>query len=317
MKLALTAALAIIAVPCLAQNFDAASVKLFSDAPNTPIGNRSDPGRIHYGGAPMIQLLTTAFDVKPDEIAGPAWMADFVGPNRYVVDATMPPGTTKEQLQAMLQNLLIERFHLAFHRETRNFPGYELVVANGGPKLKESTPAPAASTPTTPVSGGRAVGPPASPRFGKDGFAELRPGPGWTAAVGSGSYREKCQEESIQDFAHRLSPVIAQALGDEFPADMMKPNPHVVDKTGLTGKYDFTVEFSCLGCRGFREMAPNLPVVAAHVGDAPPATDPVGGGLPTIFSAFENQLGLKLVKVKDVPGEVIVIDRIDKLPVEN
>jgi uncharacterized protein (TIGR03435 family) len=34
----------------------------------------------------------------------------------------MPPGTTKEQFQEMLQNLLVERFHLEFHRERRNFP---------------------------------------------------------------------------------------------------------------------------------------------------------------------------------------------------
>jgi uncharacterized protein (TIGR03435 family) len=319
MKLALAAALAMVAIPCLAQKFDAASVKLSSDVPDARFGYNSDPGRIHYGGAPMIQLLMAAFDAKSDEIAGPAWMADFMGPSRYVVDATMPPGTTKEELRAMLRNLLMERFHLAFHRETRNFPGYELVVAKGGAKLKESTPAPAASTPTAPVSDGRAGGPPAPPRFGKDGFVELPPGPQWTANIGSGAYREKDQEQSIADFVGRLSLVMAQALGDELPADMMKPKPRVVDRTGLTGKYDFTVAFSCVGCLGFREMAPNLPVVAAHAGDAPPATasDPVGGGLPTIFSAFQSQLGLELVKVKDAPVEVIVIDRIDKVPVEN
>jgi uncharacterized protein (TIGR03435 family) len=158
MKLALTAALVIVAIPCLAQKFDAASVKLFSDVPNAPFGNSSDPGRVHYGRVSMIQLLMTAFDAKPDEIAGPAWMAEFMGPNQYVVDATMPPGTTKEQLQAMLQNLLIERFHLSFHRETRNFPGYELVVAKDGPKLKESTPAPAASTPPLRHPAGRPGG---------------------------------------------------------------------------------------------------------------------------------------------------------------
>jgi uncharacterized protein (TIGR03435 family) len=44
------------------------------------------------------------------------------GQTLYDIDATMPPGTTKEQFQEMLQNLLVERFHLEFHRERRNFP---------------------------------------------------------------------------------------------------------------------------------------------------------------------------------------------------
>ena len=61
----------------------------------------------------------------------------------------MPPETTAARFQLMMQNLLLERFHLEMHREKRNFPGYELVVAEGGPKLRETKAAGEASPPET------------------------------------------------------------------------------------------------------------------------------------------------------------------------
>jgi uncharacterized protein (TIGR03435 family) len=60
------------------------------------------------------------------------------GPYSYNISVTMPPDTSDRQIQSMMQNLLAERFHLVFHHETRNFPGYELVVADGRPLMKET-----------------------------------------------------------------------------------------------------------------------------------------------------------------------------------
>lgn len=136
-----------LAVAGLAQErqpqFDAASVKVFDQQGSTPIGKRggpgtSDPGRITFGRTPLMPLLTKAYGVEADQISGPAWMSDFMGPNLYSITATMSPDTTIEQFQVMLQNLLLERFQMKVHHETRNFPGYELTVAPGGPKLKET-----------------------------------------------------------------------------------------------------------------------------------------------------------------------------------
>ena len=95
-----------------------------------------DPGRFHGPHMSMLAMLIRAFGVAVDQIHG------LTGQTSYDIDATMPPDTTKEQFQKMFQNLLIERFHLVFHRETRNFPGYALVVDTGGPKFKEVTPDP-------------------------------------------------------------------------------------------------------------------------------------------------------------------------------
>ena len=83
-----------------------------------------------------------AYDVEIDQIIGPSWIMENMGPNLYQIDATMSAGTTKAQFEFMMQNLLMERFHLEVHRETRSFPGYELVVARAGPKLRESPSAP-------------------------------------------------------------------------------------------------------------------------------------------------------------------------------
>ena len=69
---------------------------------------------------------------------GPEWVA--MGDSRYTVDAKAedPTKATEEQLLQMLQALLIERFNLKFHRETKEMPGYTLVVAKNGPKLQAS-----------------------------------------------------------------------------------------------------------------------------------------------------------------------------------
>ncbi len=91
-----------------------------------------DPGRIRYPFMNLKQLLTTAYDVKAYQISGPAWLDS----ERYDITATMAPGTTKEQFQVMLQNLLAERFKVAIHRETKELPMYSLVVAKSGSKLK-------------------------------------------------------------------------------------------------------------------------------------------------------------------------------------
>jgi len=314
----LAAVVAVLICPCFGQQpaFDAASVKLVDPAApasfvTTGGPGTSDPGRIHYGHATMIELLTKAFSVDIDQISGPMWVQSFMGPNFYIVDATMPPDTTKEQFQLMLQTLLKDRFHLEFHRETRAFPGYELVVAKGGPKLHQSAPHPESAAPSGPPRMG----------IGKDGFPIGR-----GAATGRGTYRMRAQEESMTDLVRSLGPMLSQALGADLSsqivgAERVAPRPRVTDKTGLTGKYDFTLEFDCPGCRGLGAAAAMLPQLAARTpADGQPASaasEPAGSGLPTIFAAFEKQLGLRLEKVKDVPVEVVVIDRLDKVPVEN
>jgi uncharacterized protein (TIGR03435 family) len=70
--------------------------------------------------------------VKDYQIAGPDWLNNEL----YTMTASMPPDTTPDDLLLMMQRLLPERFQLAFHREMREMPVYELVQLKTGAKLK-------------------------------------------------------------------------------------------------------------------------------------------------------------------------------------
>ncbi len=83
-----------------------------------------------------------------------------------------------------------------------------------------------------------------------------------------------------------------------------------MDKTGLTGKYDFTLKFDP------RSFGANVVVGPQMQSDRTTASDP-GSGLPDIFRAVERQLGLKLVRAKGFPLDTIVIDQMEKVPTEN
>jgi uncharacterized protein (TIGR03435 family) len=113
---------------------------------------------------------------------------------------------------------------------------------------------------------------------------------------GSGRIRVESREKSIADLASLLGDMITQALGAGV-MDLAVPKARVADKTGLTGKYNYTLEFACEGCRGPDPAAP------------PDA--------PTIFAAIEKQLGLKLEETRDIPLDVIVVDHVDKTPSGN
>ena len=306
-----------LAVPGLAQErqpqFDAASAKVFAPQDSTPLGQRggpgtSDPGRITFGRITLMPLLAKAYGVPTDQISGPAWMSDFMGPNQYSITATMPPDTTNEQFQVMLQNLLMDRFQMKVHHETRDFPGYELTVAPGGPKLKETTQA-ATTEPIWPLLCCLSAN-----RMARSIFHQ---GPQTATIEGKGRLRAQYQARTMAYFAAQLGGMVGRALGN----DINVAQPRVVDKTGLTARYDFALEFDCQGCLGLSApMFANMPLLAGRSGgDAPPAqsaTDP-GSGLPNIFNALEKQLGLKLVKAKDVPVDVIVIDHAEKVPTGN
>ena len=113
--------------------FEEASVK---PTDRCSMQNSMDPGRIALNGDPLKLVLMEAFKVKTDQILGPSWLDS----DCFVILAKMPEGGTKDQLPAMLQALLAERFKLNAHKETHLAPGYSLVVDKNGPKVRESEP---------------------------------------------------------------------------------------------------------------------------------------------------------------------------------
>lgn len=112
----------------------------------------------------------------------------------YAIEATTAAPVSPTELRRMLQTLLAERFQLRVHRETKEWPVYGLVVAQGGSKLPLSTT-----------------------RCGADGCIDVAPG-----------IAMKARFAKAEDIAHTLSNMV------ERP---------VVDRTGLTGRYDYRIEF--------------------------------------------------------------------------
>src|SRR5579884_2399527 len=218
--------------------FDAASVTLASPdlkPPYTITGGpgSSDPTRFRAPRIPLFNLLARAFGVSLDQIAAPAWVRDTAS-KQFTVVATMPPDTTQQQFEKMLQNLLVERFHFMFHHETRNFPGYELVVDKGGPKLREV--APSKGTGPADFPGTVAY---LNPAPGMD-FPNVS-GPRTISLVYGGLNRVKYQERTMADFVSNLGFVIGSSLGKSVIEG--NPQPRVVDRTGLTGHYTFVLEY--------------------------------------------------------------------------
>lgn len=194
----------------------------------------------------------------------------------------------------MLRNLIVERFHLAFHYEKQPRPGYELTVMPGGPKFREFVPGPA-----TP---GEGPGPRGSDA---NGFPLLSPSKPMTRLVSISSTGET--KESLRGnmelFTRDLVGVIGQWNGAFGPG---LPLSRVIDKTGLAGIYEFRLEFA-----GIPSAKP-----APDGASAPAASEPVDAG-PNIFNAVQQQLGLKLTKVADVQVDVMIIDHVDQTPTEN
>src|SRR5580658_7705186 len=112
-------------------SFEVASVKPSPPSPDGAIRvmvrggpGTSDPGQITYRGRSLKDLISSAYGVKSFQVSGPGWLDT----ERYDIAAKIPEGTTKEQFNVMMQNLLAERFKLALRREKKEFPLYELTI---------------------------------------------------------------------------------------------------------------------------------------------------------------------------------------------
>jgi len=253
--------------------------------PGTP-----DPGQITWSNAALRNIVMTAYDVQTYQVTAPDWM----NTERYDIVAKVPAGATKAQVNVMWQNLLKERFGMVVHHESKDFPVQELTIAKGGSKLKE-TDLPPDAQPFAPGPGG-------PPKLDKNGFPEMN----GTGAIMMISMSPGSPSASGRMVGKGLS---SSEIASRLAGMLRGP---VIDKTGLTGKYDFTLEYS-------PDLAgiplPPPPPGAAGPGPSSPAA--VASDPPTsIPSAVEKQLGLKLTSTKG-KLDVIVVDRAEKVPTEN
>jgi Protein of unknown function (DUF3738) len=112
--------------------FEVASVK---PAGTSCRGKRSiDLQQVRYANFSLKGLVRDAYKVELYQIDAPEWLDSQC----YDVAAKLPEGASKEQIPAMLQALLAERFRMTVHKEMKRDRVYALVVAKNGPRLKES-----------------------------------------------------------------------------------------------------------------------------------------------------------------------------------
>lgn len=127
------AALVVAAVAQSVKSFDIVSIRVDADGHGLDAGTQPG-GRYTARNVPVIFLLTEAFGVKAYQISGaPKWADDA----RYdiVAKAGVPYELSNEQLKPFLQAMLVDRFQLKFHRETKEFAVYSLVTGKSGPKF--------------------------------------------------------------------------------------------------------------------------------------------------------------------------------------
>lgn len=121
-----------------AARFEVASVKKAeSGGPpgDIPRNMDSSPGHFAMRNVPMRYMMEWAYSLHDYELVGPDWIK---GEERYDIFAKAPGPATDEEMRPMLQALLLERFQMKVHRETREMAAYLLLPGKGAAKVKES-----------------------------------------------------------------------------------------------------------------------------------------------------------------------------------
>jgi uncharacterized protein (TIGR03435 family) len=279
--------------------FEVASVKLSDPNPSGPFG--AVPmvlpalGRLTATNVTLRILVATAYEKYPFEVVdGPAWRnsAKF-DVNAKVEDASL----TTANVVALLKPLLAERFNLRVHVETREVPIYELRMARNdgelGPKLKRS----ADRCGDVEVQRQEQL-----EAFAKGGTAAL------IAMVPKPGERKPCSVvglPSVPGIDGQVTQFNGQSMSTlaEMLSDMT--GRRVVDKTGLTGLYDFEIFIDTeTTLRQLVELGVNV--------RTPPQQPP---DAPSLTTQLRQELGLRLDSGRG-PSEVLVIDSAE-LPTPN
>ncbi len=138
------------AQPSALPQFQAASVRVVPY--DGAVDMNSDASRLDYRHINIKALVWVAFPITTYQIVWPHGLLGNV--HFYDVQATYPAGTSKSQIQLMLQRLLTERFNLRTHWEVRDSPVYVLKSAKSGLKVRKSPNPPAGETLTMSIGNG-------------------------------------------------------------------------------------------------------------------------------------------------------------------
>jgi uncharacterized protein (TIGR03435 family) len=257
--------LAVTSVAAAPPLFEVATVKLNKSGGSSSHSN-FDNERLRFSASNILLknlLQYQAYGIpEPRILGGPKWFST----ERFDIEAkadssvadqlrTLSHDQRRLQTQEMFQQLLADRFKLAVHWETRDFPVYALVVAKNGPSLHASKES--------------------------DGSSSTSGSTGQLTARGV----------TLTEIARTLTQELSKELGRV-----------VVDKTGIDGRYDVTLKWT-----------PDTGAASVNSGTGDTASPPDSG--PSIFTAIQEQLGLKLESTKG-PVQVLVIDHLE-MPSQN
>jgi uncharacterized protein (TIGR03435 family) len=247
---AVVAATALVAMIGLGQGqshaeFEVASVKVvdlsrLGNAISMNIGTVRHE-EVTFGNATLNDCIRFAYGIGSDaQIAGPDWITSkqFL----YDIVAKGQPAASREQLQAMMQTLLAERFKLVTHRAEKQMSYYALVPARNGPKVQVVNDPPEGFRGTT--------------------------------------------------YGGRIDSILSMP-GLAYLLSRFETERPIIDQTGLRGLYAVKLEWA-------RQLLQNA--------DGPPG--------PSLFTAIDEQLGLKL-EARKGPVEVLMVDRAERVPIEN
>ena len=271
-SLALLIASMAIGLCCNAQttaplSFEVATVKPIDPKNPHPPSVMISGDRFEATGMTLNELIKIAYDLNygadRQVSGGPAW----TGSTRFDVEAREDPALGEKlqelsseergkQLREMLRGLLAERFKLVLHHQSSELSIYELVTAKSGSKLMPSVAQASSSN--------------------EDSSSKPR---SWIRFAGTGVLEGNDADLATLVTALSMQPEIGGRL--------------VMDKTGLTDKYDFTLKWT------------------PDMGAGPPGAD----AGPSLFTALQDELGLRLQPTK-APVDVIVIDHVE-LPSAN
>jgi uncharacterized protein (TIGR03435 family) len=253
------------------------------DGPNgVSVGLRVQGDRLTVGAYTLRDLLIVAYLVRPFQVAGPDW----IGEDRFDVQAKLPAGATATQVPEMLQRLLTERFELKTHREKRQLPVYALVVVKPSARLTENKSG--GPIPSHEALANLAV------TFNADGvFGNLGDGSSYT-------FSRKGRFD-----AKKLSMPVVAAILERFS------DRAVLDMTGLVGAYDLSID---VGEENYwpvvlrASINAGVPVGPQNRATVDRAGNPLGDAL--------QQVGLKL-DARRAPIDVIVVDAARRTPIDN
>jgi uncharacterized protein (TIGR03435 family) len=226
--------------------------------------------RVRARGCPIERLIRISYTLQTAQLV----MLDRPVSGSYDLNATFADRatpTTRQDVLEMIQQLLAERFHLVAHRELRDVPIYALVLARKDGRLGKAMNRSAIDCEKWAAEGrsrtDEGVPSPLTPDHKRPACGS-RPGPDYL--VGGTT--------TITEMTTRLEVIVGR---------------RVIDRTGLTGGFDFDLKFS------------RNPLAAPAADAAVPADD-----APSIFTAIQEQLGLKLESTK-TPLDVLVVDHVE------